>query len=297
MRVPADFEWEVVIVDNNSTDHTGAAIEAYAHRLPICREFEPQRGLSRARNRAVDAARGEYIVWTDDDVIVDPDWLAAYVEAFHRWPDAAVFGGKIVEKFAQPIPKWLTGNASFPGFASRDFGDEALSLSIREGRLPFGANFGVRAIEQRLFRYNPDLGPGSSTGLLGDEVDVIERILAAGGAGRWVPKSRVKHFIGSERLTLRYIANFYAAIGESEAFRFPEAVNKWYIWFGAPRWLWRRLLEEWLCYCIHRLISPPPIWLPRLQTYSLVRGKIRHWRKKRRSTHRGEGDGPLYGSK
>ena len=71
---------------HNCIDHTDAVIKAFADRLPIRREFEPERGLSHARNRAVDAAKGDYIVWTDDDVVVAPGWLAAYIEAFRRWP-------------------------------------------------------------------------------------------------------------------------------------------------------------------------------------------------------------------
>ena len=99
MRLPDDADWEVVVVSNNNCiDHTDAVIKAFADRLPIRREFEPERGLSHARNRAVDAAKGDYIVWTDDDVVVAPGWLAAYIEAFRRWPEAAVFGGPIIPR-------------------------------------------------------------------------------------------------------------------------------------------------------------------------------------------------------
>jgi glycosyltransferase involved in cell wall biosynthesis len=62
MRLPDDLDWEVLVVNNNCSDHTDEVIKAFADRLPIRREFEPQRGLSRARNRAVDAAKGDYIV-------------------------------------------------------------------------------------------------------------------------------------------------------------------------------------------------------------------------------------------
>ena len=68
MRLPPRVDWEVVVVNNNSTDHTDAVIASFSgSRLPIRREFEPRRGLSRARNRAVDTADGDYILWTDDD--------------------------------------------------------------------------------------------------------------------------------------------------------------------------------------------------------------------------------------
>ena len=84
MRLPDHLDWEVLVVDNGCADHTDAVIEAFAGRLPIRREFEPRRGHTPARNRAWMPAKGEYIVWTDDDVVVDPGWLAALCGAFCR---------------------------------------------------------------------------------------------------------------------------------------------------------------------------------------------------------------------
>src|SRR5205085_1873116 len=62
--------WEVLVVNNNSTDETERVLGAFEGRLPLRRAFEPQQGLSHARNHAVAQAAGEYIVWTDDDVLV-----------------------------------------------------------------------------------------------------------------------------------------------------------------------------------------------------------------------------------
>ena len=281
MRLPDDLDWEVVVVNNGCTDHTDEIIKAFADRLPIRRKFEPQRGLSRARNRAVDAAKGDYIVWTDDDVIVDPGWLAAYIEAFRRWPNAAVFGGKIVDRLAAPVPKWLAGNEAFKGFAPCDFGDEAVTLSI-EGRLPFGPNFVVRATEQRAFRYNLELGHAPGQRRRGEEVDVVERILRSGGLGYWIPQARVEHCATQEQQTIRYFKSFFATLGEYEAFSSGSLVAGAPRWFGVPRWAWRRLVEQWLRYRIHRLISPASVWLPRLMIYGIIWGKIRYWRSERR---------------
>jgi glycosyltransferase involved in cell wall biosynthesis len=281
MRIVRDLDWEVIVVNNNCIDDTDAAIKGFADRLPIRRELEPNRGLSRARNRAIDAAKGDYIVWTDDDVIVDPGWLAAYVGAFRRWPEAAVFGGKIVERFETPVPKWLVGNAAFRGFAARDFGDEALPLSILEGRLPFGPNFALRSAEQRNFRYDPALGHGPGQLRRGEETDVVERVLNDGAIGYWVPQAQVEHCASRDQQTIRYFTSFFATCGEAEAFRSDTPVAAGPLWFGAPRWMWRRLIEEWLGYHIHRLISPASVWLPHLRECAMIWGKIRYFRRAR----------------
>src|SRR4051794_35896246 len=78
LRIPSGLEWELIVVNNNCTDPTDEVIARHTGRLPIRRVSEPRPGQSNARNAAVRVARGDYIVWTDDDVLVDPLWLAAY---------------------------------------------------------------------------------------------------------------------------------------------------------------------------------------------------------------------------
>ena len=75
LAVPAATDWEILVVNNNCTDQTDQVIQAYQDRLPVRRAFEPRPGLSHARNRAIAEATGDYILWTDDDVTVSPNWL------------------------------------------------------------------------------------------------------------------------------------------------------------------------------------------------------------------------------
>jgi GT2 family glycosyltransferase len=120
-------------------------MKTMARQNPSClrlrrREFEPRSGLSNARNRAMAAARGEYIVWTDDDVVVGAGWLTAYAEAFRRWPDAVVFGGRIKPRYEPPAARWVAESERALGgpFAIRDFGDEVQPLSVAESRSLMG---------------------------------------------------------------------------------------------------------------------------------------------------------------
>ena len=90
LAIPPDVQWELLVVNNSSTDATDSVLTAFAHCLPLRRLFEPTPGKSHALNLAVREASGDYILWTDDDVLVDPDWINGYHEAFLRWPEAAV---------------------------------------------------------------------------------------------------------------------------------------------------------------------------------------------------------------
>jgi glycosyltransferase involved in cell wall biosynthesis len=278
MHVPDDLAWEIVVINNGCSDHTDEVIASFAGRLPIRREVESHRGLSRARNRAIESARGEYILWTDDDVVVDPEWLAAYAAAFRRWPTAAIFGGPIVPKFETPIVEWVGPCKDLlrSPYAARDLGPAPILLSKKEGRIPFGANFAIRAAEQSRFRYDINLGLAPGRERLSEDTVVVERILAAGGIGYWVPDARVDHWIGHGRQTTGYVIRYFAALGEtSEILRTSALVGP--RWLGVPRWMWRQVVEHWIRYRVHRLFSPPPVWMMHLQNYGRAKGRVRYW--------------------
>jgi glycosyltransferase involved in cell wall biosynthesis len=283
MKVPNSLAWELIIVNNNSTDHTDDVIEEYRDRLPLRREFELQPGHSNARNRAIDVAKGGYIVWTDDDVLVDADWLTAYAEAFRRWPDAAIFGGRIKPRYEPPVVRWVADSEAELGgpFAIRDFGKEVQPLSVAEGRIPYGANFAIRATEQRGFRYDPNLGLAPNRRRLGDEIEVITQLLASGAKGYWIPHAKVEHCIGQDRQTARYIAAYYEGWGETRAFRDAAVTAASPFWFGVPQRIWPRLVVWWVLYHICRYVTPAPVWVRYLNAYSYNKGAFRYWLQRR----------------
>src|SRR3984893_14221809 len=162
MRVPGDVAWEIVIVNNNSTDHTDDVVSEYVSRLPVRREFEPRAGKSNALNRAIDLAKGDYIVWIDDAVLADAGWLAAYVEAFRRWPEAAIFGGRITPRYEAPVAKWVMESEAVLGgpYAIRDFSPRHLPLPPpAHTPFPHGANCATRPLDQRASPDDPPPRP------------------------------------------------------------------------------------------------------------------------------------------
>ena len=219
MVVPEGLRWEIVLIDNGSTDDTASVVQSFADTLPIQYVFEPMAGLSNARNRGVREALGHYVCWTDDDVLIDQHWLEAYVSAFRRYPDAAVFGGVIEPVPETPLPAWWSQHQDLLAsvLAMRDFGPQELPLSVPEDRVPYGANFAVRAAEQRQRRYDPLLGVGPELKRLGEETEVLESILQE-KSGVWVPDAKVKHLIPAHRLTLDYVGFYYRSVGETDAY-------------------------------------------------------------------------------
>ncbi len=274
MTIPDGLAWEVVVVDNASRDATPAVLRDFAAKLPLRAEKEPVVGLSRARNRAVAAARGDWLVWTDDDVLVDANWLAAYVAAFRRWPDAAVFGGKVLPLLEPPTPDWFRAAQPLLGYlmAQRDFGDAPLPLCVAEGRVPFGANYAVRMQEQRGRQYDPDLGPGSASGRLGEETGLIDAILGAGGTGWWLPDAVVRHSITAKRQKVGYVFSYFRAHGVTAGFS--GGADDVRLLFGVPRWLWRRLAVRFVRYHASRLYAPPQVWVKCLIDYAFDRGLL-----------------------
>jgi len=273
VAIPPEIEWELLVVNNNSTDATDEVIASFSDRLPVRRLFEPKPGKSHALNLAAQEARGEYILWTDDDVLVDNDWIVGYCEAFKRHPAAAFFGGPIEPLFARTPPPWLQRAWRYiaGAYALRDFDKQPFRLDDQS--LPFGANLAIRAGEQAKYFYDTNLGPRPHSALRGEEETLLKTMLAEGHEGWWVPNARVRHYIPVERMRVQYIRRFF--FGQGEYLAKTEPAWNGATLFGKPRWLWRYALSCEAKYLIGRLISPPEKWIQNLIKASIAWGRLR----------------------
>lgn len=209
-------DWEVLVVDNGDVaGGADACVRAEFDALPLRVVHEPRAGLSHARNRGVTAGRGEWLLWTDDDITVSATWLSAYRHAMDAFPDARVLGGPIHPSFEGCPPEWLTDGQEHirSAFASRHANDVDDPFRAA-GPLPYGANFAIHRADALRFPFDPDLGRHPNRPTRGwEEVFVIQNILAGDGQGRWLREAAVTHHIDASRQTAAFIRAYYYDVG------------------------------------------------------------------------------------
>lgn len=273
LRIPKGIEYEIVVVNNNSTDHTDAITNRHSMTLPIKRLHEPKQGLSSARNCAVNHADGDWIVWTDDDVLVDVEWLAEYVKVFEQFPQHDFFGGTVDPWFENDPPAWLQSALSqiSHAYAICNHGDQQFPLSA--SRLPFGANYCIRTDVQKAHLYDTQLGRSGGNMLSGEETAVLKTMISNGHTGLWVPNAKVKHFIPTDRQTISYIRRYYEGHGALMASD-RDKVDVPHL-FGRPRWLWRAWIASEIDYYVGRACRSPEKWVDSLKRAATWKGCLR----------------------
>jgi glycosyltransferase involved in cell wall biosynthesis len=197
---PAD-RWELLVVDNNSTDDTADVVAAFVGAVPPPRRIvETQQGLDFGRNRAVREARGEIIVLADDDILVEADWLAKLTAPFSSDSSHAigVVGGEVVPVFPDGIPAWMEGTHGPLSFRA-DPGP------VRADQVPMGANFAFpKWVFDRFGVFDTVLDRKGPSLFGGGDSDMIRRIRAAGLEVWFAPEARVRHQIPASRLNFGY---------------------------------------------------------------------------------------------
>lgn len=270
VHIPTDVEWEVIVVDNNSDDETRSVCEQFMGPLPLRYVFEPKQGKSYALNRAVNMANGEYIVWTDDDVLLSPSWIEHYANAFNSDAEYAFWGGPVEPYFSTHPPSWLCTDQHilWPVYAIVDHGPEPLDFS--KSIFPAGVNWAIRANVQREALYDVRLGPRPEDEQRGEETTLFRQLLGMGHRGRWIPESKIKHYIPQRRMTLTYIRDFYFGQGVSFA-KFAKyglrPTSRKQRWLAIPR-----LICKEAKFRFHQLTKPEKDWVRHLATAASERG-------------------------
>jgi glucosyl-dolichyl phosphate glucuronosyltransferase len=212
---------QLVLIDNNSPDRTPEVLAEWQPRFPQCvHRRETQQGLSYARNAGLEASTGDVVVFLDDDVELHDDWLPALLQPFTDAKVAAV-GGKVLAYGSSELPDWLPREYGYLVSVFDPFD------SPRETDKVMGANFALRArVVRQVGAFDPALGRKGSKLLGGEEVDLFNRIRAAGGVVWYTPHAIVFHKIAN-KLRKEYIVDYAYWLGVSEAHLEQHGATRW----------------------------------------------------------------------
>lgn len=210
--------WECIVVDNNSKDDTRERVARFIESHPglnIIYRFEPQQGLSYARNAGIESARGEIIAFVDDDERVAQGFFDAYIELFERHPEAMTAGGRVIAEYPAGRPRWMSRYSEQPIANPIDFGHEVKPYPQR--CIPAGGNMAFRReVFQRIGVFNTELGRKGTTLIGGEESELFERIAAHNMPCYYTPGATIYHIIPSQKLTAEYFEKLCYNTGISQ---------------------------------------------------------------------------------
>ena len=214
-------EYEIVLVNNNSTDNTEQESQRFATDYPDVNFHyfvETKQGLAHARNRGIEESRGEYLVFLDDDSFVRPEYLENLLTQLNTYSDVSAWGGRIIPLFESGRPpKWWGCRWTVPWVSAIDMGD---NVRLFERQYPIGANMGVkRSVVEKVGLFNTELGRSKKNLMAGEEKDFFNHIRENGGKIYYFPNIDVQHVIPPSRTTKDYIVRLGDGVGRSERLR------------------------------------------------------------------------------
>lgn len=193
--------YEILIVDNGSTDDTRRVVEGTYRDAPqaIRYIYEERLGLSTARNRALAETAADVIAFMDDDALADKEWLAALLAVYEREPDAMCVGGKINLGWPYQYPPWLPDELlDYLGHF-----DYATGITkLHYPRYPVGTNISFRKdVFEQIGLFSEHYGRKGSSLLSNEELEICYRIERHGYGIFYTPEAIVTHVVAPERLS------------------------------------------------------------------------------------------------
>jgi len=270
--IPPSLQWELIIVDNNSTDNTRAVCDEFSARLPLRYVFEPRQGVAIARNCGAASARGDLIIYADDDVDVSTGWLSAYQAASVAFPEVVFFGGRIQPLWMEKPPRWFLENAGtvLQGVTGCfDLGNRNQLTVVGF----FGANMAFRrGVFEGGARFREDIGRTPDSLLHGEETELFQRLMAHGEKGCYVADALVRHRIPAKRMTERYVRAWFHGLGVTRA-RVGE-VGGGVLCCAVPISVWFDLFYNALRYALTRWTGLSRLWLKPATKMAAARGIV-----------------------
>ena len=217
-------KFEVIVVDNGSSDNTKDICEKFAQNIQYFQYVYDERpGLHVGRHVGLKVSKGDILVYADDDIRAFPTWLEGIAEMFVD-TKVALVGGKNLPDFEVDPPEWVmqmweshNGRRMIPIYSVLDFGDEIQEISPK---YIWGCNFSIRkSVLLKVGGFHPDGMPKDKLEYRGDgETFVSESVEELGYKTVYCPKASVFHWVSAERMTLSYVRNRGFAQGVSYSY-------------------------------------------------------------------------------
>jgi glucosyl-dolichyl phosphate glucuronosyltransferase len=281
-KLPENIEWNVLVVDNNSSDQTRSVIEEFCNRYPhrFCYLFEKNPGKSYALNAGIREAVGDVLAFIDDDVVASPTWLHNLTSPLQSG-ECSGAGGRILAARDFSPPRWLPlqDRYALAPLVFFDLGDQAGALM----EPPFGTNMAFLAATFKLYGgFRTDLGPRPGSEIRAEDTDFGARLLAGGERLRYEPSAIVYHSVPTSRLTKKYFLNWWFAKGQTESRMAKWAHGQNRCVAGVPAILVRRLAAwtlRWMLTC-----NPARRFSAKLKVWGLA-GQVTELYRQRRQTN------------
>ena len=214
--LPRSLGWEILVVDNKSSDETRQVVERFRRQDPerIRYVLERQQGVSYARNAGIREARGEILAFIDDDETADAAWLENLTANLHsgEWAGA---GGRVLPPSSFSRPRWLPPKSRFASGPLATF-----DLALEAGQLnepPFGANMAFRKeVFDRYGAFRTDLGRSGNSMISNEDTEFGRRLMAAGLRLRYEPSALTYHPVEEIRLSQEYFLTWWFNKGRSD---------------------------------------------------------------------------------
>jgi glycosyltransferase involved in cell wall biosynthesis len=221
---------EYLVVDNNSSDHTASVIQKHMINNPlIVSVFEPKQGLSHARNTGVNLAKGQYVLFTDDDAELPDNWINEYLNIINSWQPDCCFS-KIAVVWNKQKPWWYC-NVYRSCFVELNYGDKLIQVKDLHHEF-YGKNFCLKKSElHKIGGFDPKLGRMGDRLIAGEETIIYRRFVSNRKNIIYFPNAAVGHRLKDREYTLEHITklfidNAYSTLHMANIFSTKKVFNR-----------------------------------------------------------------------
>lgn len=212
---------EIILINNNSTDNTDEIIRNYQQAnptFPLVYEIEYNQGISYARNKGVETAKGDIIVFIDDDETVEPDFLTSVNNFFTQYKNAGISSGPVIPVYETEKPEWLS---HFTMRLITGAYDKGKSIKLLKNKDYPGT--GHACFRKSLFikygAFNTTLGRKGNSLMGAEDKDFFLRLMNGGEKCYYLPSAKIYHHIPESKLTDDFFRRLTYSIGKSERIR------------------------------------------------------------------------------